>query len=42
MHFIDHTRRSGSESPATMRGERKYTVGNEGEIREQSRTAVYP
>jgi hypothetical protein len=26
MHFIDHTRRSGSESPATGPGERKYTL----------------
>jgi hypothetical protein len=42
MHFIDHTRRSGSESPATMPGERAYTIGNESEIMEQSRTAVYP
>jgi hypothetical protein len=25
-HFIDHTRRSGSESPATGPGERKYTL----------------
>jgi len=24
-HFIDHTRRSGCESPATGPGERKYT-----------------
>jgi hypothetical protein len=42
MHFIGHTRRSGSESPATVPGERNYACGIESEILKQSPTAVYP
>jgi hypothetical protein len=41
-HFMDNIRRRGSESPATMPGERNYTFGNESEILKQSSTAVYP
>jgi hypothetical protein len=40
--MVDNTRRSGSESPATVPGERDYTFGNKSETLKQSPTAVYP